>query len=377
MKKAAILIPAALAWLISLRADYRAFPIGSGLPEAAPVLFRENRDVRLNLYPRDFQSASVFTTEGLSPATRPAAIAVLAIRLANSRAGGTFFVTPSHPGKFEFEELHLKILTRLDGYGYEIAQHGFPAPGREGKKKAIESDRSSRGGEWKKELKADREILTSLGLPPQGYRAGSLAGEGVSLSVLDELGYLYRSESIPASSNLTGPREPARPEGELYPCHPPGLGLLKVTSRVDPTERPEEARAIFQQVHRQGGVFVFHTRLPGVSELENLDRLQEFLNYLRTRNTWSCSLRELCRWWRAREKVDIKTRRDGDTMIVVYDNPEPFPLKNAGVIFKEGDPSLQMYRVTDAAGRISAEGFIPPSRRVNVTLFAHEKAPPK
>lgn len=322
-----------------------------------PVNFRENRDVSLALYPQAYRSACVFTNEGISAAVSPEAIGELRIRLRHHSVSGTFFVDP---GRAEGERLttdHRQMweLRRLQNYGFEIAQGGWAGdkPGF-----AAEGER----------IRLGREILTALGFEISGYRAPEETATVRTPGILDRLGYLYGSNyPFPPRTlrTLLGPGF----GGDIYfPYHPEGPDYLGVVTHGDPLARPEQARRRFREVHRRGGVFVFKTSFDDFTEEGSLDRLSDFIRYLKQEDTWLCTLRELCRWWLAREKISIVTAWDGDNLDIRFSNATPFMMKNARIDFKARNPSSRTYRIIDSRGDVIAGGFIPDSRSLQVTF---------
>lgn len=345
--------------------------------EGPPVRFLENEDISLGLYPKGFQSATIFTNDDICAITPIESVERLRMRLKKLGVKGTFFVIPFHYGqnKLQAGQPQVETLKKLRADGHEIAQHGYMHYSRRNKGRGVKMGAEmlflSREEQMER-LKKGRKVLTSLGFPPRGHRSPCFSGTKDTFLALDELGYLYGSDlDLPA----TTPRTFLLPgfRGRiLYPYHPSGLKLLEVTSQTDPTVRKKKVLKVFKRFHRYGGVFVFLTHVPTISEPENLDRLEEFLTYLKSRNTWLCPLSELCQWWLAREKLDIETKREGETLIITYDNPTISPLEDTRIVFKETDPSLKKYRVVNRKGKVLDEGIIPSSRKVMIILYPSE-----
>ena len=220
-----------------------------------------------------------------------------------------------------------------------------------------------------KRIGEGRMILEELGFEISGYRSPGRDSIKNTPLILEREGYLYGSNFRAPPFTFRTLFFPGFHGSVTYPYHTDGLNLLEVTYQSEPVIRPEKARRRFQKIHRQRGVFVFRTELPRVRKDENLKQLQEFIDYLQDQDTWLCTLRELCQWWLAREKIDIATRRDGDNLDIIFDNSTPFSLKNANIIFKSGNEGLRTYRILNVRGDIFAAGFIPASLRLQVTLL--------
>lgn len=334
-----------------------------------PVNFLENEEIFLALYPEGYSSASVFTNEGVSANTPLEKIRTLRIRLMNMGVRGTFFVIPFSSGrdKLTSDLRQMWELRKLQDFGFEIAQNGCFYYSPTG---SLEMPVLSPEQELKR-IRQGRMILEELGFEISGYRSPGLEGTKNTPLILEQEGYLYGSDFRAPPLTLRTLFFPGFRGSVIYPYHMDGLNLLEVACQAEPVIRPGKARRRFEKIHRQGGVFVFRTELPRVRKEENLKRLQEFIDYLQDQDTWLCTLRELCRWWLAREKINIVTRLDGDNLDIIYDNSTPFSLKNANITFKAGDESLRTYRILNTRGDIIAAGFIPDSLCLQVTLFPY------
>jgi len=368
-----------VALLFFLLAGSGRYLIGEEEESAIPVHFIQNKDLSLNLYPAGFQSAAVFTAGGIDGNTEVEPLTRLAALLGNTGVMGTLFVYPDNIFQKNIALAHprIKLLKKLSILGFEFSQSGQPAPAISNGENAPEAQKTETIplAEYIGEIKAGRKILAMLGSPPSGYLDYNSAAPGRILSVLDKLGYLYYCAGYsPPNSNRNFQISPNwdHRSGGLYPEPAAGLQILKFYPRIDPTRYPEEARKFFQKISRKSGVFIYYTHLPEVGEEESLDKLRQFIEYLKKQNTWLCSLEELSGWWDARRKVKIETRRDGDTLVINYENSTRFPLKNARLNFKDGDTSWLYYRVEDQRGVMTSQGGIPSSGFINATLFPDE-----
>jgi hypothetical protein len=348
--------------LVSIWIAYNTLWIWRDYLTAPPVNFIENADISLGLYPEGSRSASVFTSFLSSPDIPAEAIKTLRLRLMNLGVKGTFFISPFQPEGGELTENHLYFweLVDLQDLGFEIAQAGARRNCNPGER---EEDIVVRG----------RDILTGLGLRIRGYRSSLTPSNGNIGKILDREGYIYDCLSSDPPITIRTLLFPVFRGSVIFPFHPQEMRLLEFVSRGEPVTRPKKARETFAKIHRRGGVFIFRTELPRVREERNLALLEDFLRYIKEEDTWICTLIELCDWWLAREKVVIATSREGNILNIIYDNQTPIEMRNARINFKNTSSRPKMYRVMDRAGEVAAEGFIPETGWINVTLFPYNR----
>ncbi|HPJ72502.1 MAG TPA: DUF2334 domain-containing protein, partial [bacterium] len=268
----------------------------------------------------------------------------------------TFFVIPRQRGEAPLGEGdRLDLLRALAADGHEIAQHGYahfcPRNREEGLQEGAEMALLGRE-EAEKRIAEGRRLLRGLGFDPIGHRSPCFSGTVETVAALADLGFLYGSDmNLPACTprNIFWPDFPGR---ILYPWRLPGIDLLEITGQTDPTVHPAKARAVFDRIHARSGVAVFLTHLPQIGERENLDRLGEFVEYVRARPTWICRLDQLARWWTARERLEIETSFEDGMLKVTISNPSPYPLERCRLVFATPGPFL----VETAGGVVLARG---------------------
>ncbi len=338
---------------------------------AAPVKFLRNREVALGLYPEGFRSAAVLTGSGLSLGEDDFPLfGRLVYLLANHGIRGTFFFFPGDGprGALAKNPNRVELLTRLTSHNFGIAQDGIP-PGDDSTTEPESGGQADSSARRLVRIGKGRDLFSSLGLEPAGYR-GTASPEVVSfLAGLEDMGYLYfciaddRSAAAPAGFSGRG--------GEvLFPRSVSGLRILRFTPGVDPSLDPERARREFEEISGRGGIFIYQVDLPGLRDQGRLANLKTFIAYLKGENSWLCSLEQISRWWVARREITIETSREDDTLLVVYDNPTGFPLKNAGLFFGETAEPFRYYRVEDRKGMMAASGIRPAGGFINVTFPA-------
>ncbi len=339
-----------------------------------PVRFLQNKEISLDLYPSGFQSAVVLTGTGIDGGKDLYPLKRLVFLLANQGVRGTVFVSvgDTFRKKIAQNQHWVKLLAELSSNDFEIAQNGSFVSGRVGSKKIFEADPVGAPlppPPGIDKIKAGREFLISLGLEPEGYRGYNLSAADPIIPLLDKMGYLYY-----CCGSASGPAARTAPEPDteniyMYPEHTSGLRILKFIERFDPTIDLKKARQLSGEISRKSGVFICNIYLPDLIEEAKLNELRQFITYLKEKNTWICSLRELSAWWNVREKVEIKASWNDNTLIMVYDNPTKVLLKNARLNFKALESPARYYRVEDRNGVMASQGIIPDSRSINVTLF--------
>lgn len=353
-----------LAWV-----GFNTYYIWRDYLSGPPVAFLENDDIALGLYPGDNQSASVFTNDDLCAMTPVDSIERLRGVLKKSGVRGTFFVIPNHLGEYVLRpgDPRIEVMEGLRRDGHEIAQHGYTHYCEKNRGRGVRMGAEMyflNVEEQIERLEKGRKILTDLGFPPRGHRSPSFSANSHTFHALDRLNYLYGSDLHLPPTTLKTILLPAQRRRLMYPYHPFGLKLLEITSQTDPTVHKEKAINVFKRYHCRGGIFAFLTHLPQIGEAENLSRLEEFLNYLKGEKTWLCTMEELSEWWLAREEVMVRTERDGDTLVVICNNPSSYPLRKIAIIFKKSVPTIKRYRVVNEQGRVLKKGDIPDSRRI-------------
>jgi len=288
-----------------------------------PVNFTEHEEIRLALFPEGKKSACVITARGIDPALSPEAIDTLRIRLANLGVRATFFVSASGRDGEELDSGRRLLweLIELQNFGFEVAQAGFGP--------------DSRTGGWKESIRRERTLLEELGFRIRGYGFAAAESPAGPAGFLSAEGYLYGVDFPAPPPVFSGLFFPVLSGNCFFLSHPRSLPLLTAVAGPNPARYPAVARKAFAAVHGRGGVAVFRIEFPAVRKEENLRRLEDFVRYLKGRETWICTLSQLCDWWRAREEVRIITSRRDDLLHIAYHNPGDYSMINARIIFKK------------------------------------------
>lgn len=380
MKVVRLLLLVIVALLIFISISPGWHVIGEEEEYLIPVHFLRNKEISLDLYSAGFKSAAVLTGSGIDGEEDLYPLKRLVFLLANQGVRGTVFISTGDTFRKNIAKNRhwLELFSELSSRGFELAQDGSLLSGEPGSEKEIEDGSGFRSLPLSlrlDEITENRKFLISLGRKPDGYRGYDPLGDDQIVPLLDKLGYLYLcggASGVAKRDDLAMESGPDAGERYIYPEHTPGVQLLKYFARIDPTVDLKEARRLFSEVSRKSGVFVCQIYLPGLIDKKKLDRLRRLIIYLKKQDAWICSLRELSLWWTAREAVEIETGWDDDTLVIVYDNPTPFLLKNARLNFRELKIPARYYRVEDRRGIMASQGTIPACRWVNVTLFPTE-----
>ena len=375
MKVVKFLLLVTVVLLGSLFADPGRYVVGEEEGSSIPVHFLENKEISLNLYPAGFQSAAVLTGTGIDGEEHLYPIRPLILLLANQGVKGTVFLTTGDTFRKNLAENRhwVELLSELSSRGFEIAQNRYQISGEPGSEKGFESGSRDLSPSQRIEgIKGDREFLVSLGEKPDGYRDYGSPSTDRIIPFLDKMGYLYFCAINRELDCREDQRKATAPDTRkiyFYPEDTAGLQILKYFTQVEPAVDLINARRLFNQVSQRSGVMICQVYLPGLRDKKQLAKLRRFITYLKEQKAWICSLSELSRWWNGRRKVEIKTGWDENTLVIIYDNPTRFLLKNARLNFKELKIPARYYRVENRDGIVASQGIIPDCRSVNVTLF--------
>lgn len=338
-----------------------------------PMLFLKNRYVSVDIYPRGYDSATVFTNNNIEGTTTPEDIDILRLFLKKREVRGVFFVIPDYKKAYPLEKSPavLRELEKLNADGHEIAQSGTYHTYGPDLARGVEPGEellSLSFADQLERIKKGREMLTRIGFPPAGFRAPSYKINRETFRVLESLDFLYSSNlPLPPRTFQTLLR-PTLTQGVLYPYHPSGYEILEFTDCADPSKQYAKALRLFERIHSLRGVYVFHTYIGSIAHPERLQLLDKFLAELSDKNTWFCTLSEITQWWQARQKLRVETRREGKTLRVILRNHTPFPLPELEVNFIKYPSGITDYSIVDQRNNSLAEGKVPVKEKMAVTL---------
>lgn len=352
---------------------FNTFFISKDYLYGPPLLFIKNRYVSIDIYPHGYESATIFTNNYIEGSTSPEDIGILRLFLKKKDIKGVFFVIPNYIKTHPLSKNPLVVaeLVKLQEDGHEIAQAGnYHTYGPD----------MARGAEPGQELltllfddqieriREGRDLLIELGFPPVGFRAPSFSTNEETFRVLESLDYLYDSSSLAPPRTFNTLLKPSLSQGLLYPYHPTGFEFLEFTDYVDPTRRYAKAVSLFKRVTDQNGVFVYHTFIGNVSKPERLQMLDTFLELIKNKNTWSCTLSDLTEWWQAREKLRVGTKKDGQVFRIIMDNRTPFALPEFGLKLNMAPLGVTYYIISDLGGNVLAKGSLPAQEKIFISL---------
>lgn len=332
------------------------------------MLFLGSRYLSVDVYPRGYESASVFTNNYIEGDTTVEDIAILRLLLRKRGIRGVFFVIPNYRGIHPLDRAGEVVaeLEKLAADGHEIAQagtfHTLPTAGSGPELAELGFE------EQLERVREGRDLLAGLGFEPSGFRAPGFETNRDTFRVLETADYLYSSSSLIPPRTLGTVLRPPLTMGMLFPHHPFGFELLEFTSSVDPTRDFNKSVRLFRRMHNLGGLFVFHTYIGNVVERDNLNNLDRFLELIGEENTWIATLDEISRWWLAREKLRVETSDDGEVFTVTVTNRSAQPLPDLGLEFLKHPFGARRFVIRDPKGRILAEGGLPAGEKVFVTV---------
>ena len=338
-----------------------------------PLVFTQNRYLSVDVYPRGFESATVFTNNYIEGKSQIDDVAILRHFLKKKKVRGVFFVIPDYLRSYPLdqspeidEELEL-----LQADGHEIAQcgtyHTYGDDIARGAPTGGELVKLSYD-EQKERIEEGKALLTRLGYPPAGFRAPEFMINRETFRVLETCDFLYSSNALAPPTTPYTLFFPSLSRGVLYPDHPDGFDLLEFTDQVDPTFKLHKAIRLFKRIHSLQGVFVYHTYIGEVPRPERLQLLDKFLDVIQQANTWCCTLSEISRWWLAREKMRVETRKEGESFLVTISNKTRYPLEELGVRFLKFPFGVREYVIQDQNGRVITRGPLPVKDKINVTV---------
>jgi peptidoglycan/xylan/chitin deacetylase (PgdA/CDA1 family) len=338
-----------------------------------PLVFTQNRYLFADVYPRGCESATVFTNNYIEGKSQVDDIAILRHFLKKKKVRGVFFVIPDYLRTYPLDRSPevAEELKELAADGHEIAQCGtYHTYG----------DDIARGAptggellelsydEQKDRIGEGQALLSRLGFSPAGFRAPEFMINRETYRVLETCDYLYSANALAPPTTPYTLFFPSLSRGVLYPDHPNGFDLLEYTDQVDPTFKFSKAVRLFQRIHSLHGVFVYHTYIGEVARPERLQLLEKFLDAVQKENTWQCTLSELSRWWLARERMRVETRKDGEVFQVTITNKTAYPLEELGLRFLKFPFGIKEYVVRDRDGRVITRGSLPVKDKISVTI---------
>lgn len=359
--------------LIALYALINTFFITKDYLYGPPLRFISNRYLDVDIYPHSYEVAAVFTNNYIEGTTTPEDIDILRLFLKKMEIRGVFFVIPNYIKTYPLSNSPRVVeeLQKLIGDGHEIAQAGTYHTYGPDLARGVEPGQELLPLSFDDQLdrvKMGRLMLEELGFKPLGFRAPSYATNRESSRVVETLDYLYDSSSILPPRTLSTLFRPSLSEGILYPYHPSGYDFLVFTDYGDPTQNFTKVKDLFFRVKRAQGVFVFHTYIGSMAQPERLQLLSAFVDYIISEKSWCCPLGELTRWWQAREKLRVETRKNSLVLEIVMENRSPTTLQELGMEIKKFPEGVKKYLVVDGRGDVLARGNLPLEKKIFVTI---------
>lgn len=359
--------------LIALYVLINTFFITKDYLYGPPLRFISNRYLDVDIYPHSYEVAAVFTNNYIEGTTTPEDIDILRLFLKKMEIRGVFFVIPNYIKTYPLSHSPRVVeeLKKLIVDGHEIAQAGTYHTYGPDLARGVEPGQELLPLSFDDQLdrvRMGKIMLEELGFNPLGFRAPSYATNRESSRVVETLDYLYDSSSILPPRTLSTLFRPSLSEGILYPYHPSGYDFSVFTDYGDPTQNFTKVKDLFSRVKRAQGVFVFHTYIGSMAQPERLQLLSAFAEYVISEKSWCCPLGELTRWWQAREKLRVETRKNNSVLEIVMENRSPTTLQELGMEIKKFPEGVKKYLVVDGRGDVLARGNLPVEKKIFVTI---------
>ncbi len=380
-KKTAVTAAAAVLLLLLIYVLVNTSFITKDYLYGPPLLLISNRYLNVDIYPHGYEVAAVFTNNYIEGTTTPEDIDILRLFLKKMEVRGVFFVIPNYKQTYPLSASPRVIeeLRKLQADGHEIAQagtyHTFWSDLARGAEPGQELLTLSFDDQLER-IREGKELLEKIGFPPAGFRGPSYTTNRDTFRVLETLDYLYDSSSSLPPRTFGTLFRPSLSQGILYPYHPSGYDFLAFTDYIDPTKNYSKARDLFKRVKRAQGVFVFHTYIGSIAQPERLQLLSAFVDYIVSEKSWCCPLGELSRWWQAREKLRIETRKRGKVFEIVMENRSPTPLQELGLELKKFPEGVSEYRILDGREKVLLQGRLPEENKIYVTVPGYPETGP-
>jgi predicted deacetylase len=329
---------------------YFTFFYYANLLYTPPVLFNEDDNISIALYPKNHQAAFVLSNDDVSAITPLNKLKTLVSFLKKNKAKSTFFVVPEYKGKFSLLENKplIHCLKSMQNDGFEIAQHGLThfMPRHNTRINKSQEFRGMIFSEQKRRILRGKNILETAGLKISGFRSPAFSSNTDTFKILDESGFLYSSDVRIKPFLLMTNRKYA--ESIYYPFHINGFNFVEFVVNGDyfgpypdtlgeTTGDYANLKRRFNQYYKSNGAFILLTHLNKVSDItkpKNLKLLKRFLDYTKSKNIWYPTLNELAVWWKARESLFAESFIEKNTLNIILENNSEQELKNLAVIIK-------------------------------------------
>lgn len=358
-----------LLFLIKWALEYRYFI------EPPRVNFIENEDIRIGLYPGDYEAAFLFSVDDLHDKVKDKELDKVLALLDETEIRATFFVIPFFREKFM---INMEKLEKIAERNHEIAQHGYSH--RVKKKltapwnitsefKALSYD------EQERRIKNGKKIFEKLGFRIYGFRTPHFSSGFETLELLAKHGFAYVSDvRIWPEGKITNKRFLGIVYGSIYypyfiktkygeilmiPTH--GDYIWDITRII---KKPDlfSVKKRLAKYYNANGTFCLltHIHKMGLNSKNGISFVKDLAEEINSKKFWKTTMKELALWWIARAKLKVRTEKRKNRLLVYLereDNNEEYRVKNLCVEIKK-DLAYEIYlknekiKSGEGAGRV-------------------------
>lgn len=296
-----------------------------------PVLFEEDDNIRIGLWPNGHQAAFVFTIDDINANTDISTISKIIDCLDKEDIKTTLFVIPNILGKKKITQnssiaIYLKDLEKN---GHEIAQHGLTHFSirksfiTKNKFKELEGLPYS---EQKRRILIGKNILEEAGFNVSGFRAPAFGITQDTFKILDDAGFNYDSDIRVSPWILMNNKIYA--DSLFYPFHIKGLNLIEIVANGDFFWVNSKLKENFYKIlirrfdiyYKKQGAFVLVNHIDHLEKEENFNFLKMFLDYQKDKNIWRTNMKNLADWWRIRENLYAESFIENKTIKIFLES---------------------------------------------------------
>lgn len=300
--------------------------------EPPRVNFTENEHIRINLYPRNYRAAFLFSVDDLHEKVKEEELDEILSLLDETGIKATFFVIPF------FREKHMisrEKLEKIAEKGHEIAQHGYTH--RIQKKVAmpwnITSEfRALTYDEQEERIKKGKEIFEKLGFAVYGFRTPHFSSNFETIEILAKHRFTYLSDvRIWPEGKITNKRFLGLVYGSIY--YPFFMETKHGEILMIPTngdyiwditriiKKPDffSARKRLNKYYEANGVFCLltHVHKMGLNSKNGIAFVRNLAEEINKKNFWKTTMKELALWWIGRAKLEVRTE-EGENRLMIY-----------------------------------------------------------
>jgi len=323
-----------LVLIIAISLLYLFFFYYYHLMVGVPVLFLEDNNIKIGLWPNATRAALVFTIDDIDSTTNIWDLSKVMEYLNDGNIKSTFFVIPYTENRYKMTKNSqiANYLLELVEQGNEVAQHGLTH--RSLRSSISKLDYNEFKGlpyfEQKRRILIGKKILEDAGFNISGFRAPTFGITKDTFNILEDLKFDYDSD-IRISPWILMSNKPYA-QSIFYPFHIKELNLIefvvngdffwetKFTSKINKNDFNILKRR-FNIYYEKEGCFVILSHIQKLNTKKSLSLLKEFSDYQKNKNLWRTNLKEVSDWWKIRENLYAETYIENDTLKIFIESP--------------------------------------------------------